>query len=236
MPNGILIVDKPQEWTSMDVCAKLRGLFQEKRIGHPDNDKEYISKLKLGVVTNTQDIWGEILEEKAVSVNQDQFTALLPQFMGEIQQLPPMYSAVKIKGKRLYELARKGVEVEREPRPVVIHELELLADEPARCPAPAASDSYCLRVLCSKGTYIRTLCHDIGQALGCGGCMASLRQALRGLSPPKALGKASCPSLPRRDLLHPRRPGGIPGLLPHRGVFGSVPGGGGHPVHDKNFF
>ncbi len=202
MPNGILIVDKPQEWTSMDVCAKLRGLFQEKRIGHagtldpmatgvlpifvgratravslaPDNDKEYIATLKLGVVANTQDIWGEILEEKAVSVNQDQFTALLPQFMGEIQQLPPMYSAVKIKGKKLYELARKGVEVEREPRPVVIHELELLADEPARCPAPAASDSYCLRVLCSKGTYIRTLCHDIGQALGCGGCMASLRR------------------------------------------------------------
>ena len=159
----------------MDVCAKLRGLFQEKRIGHagtldpmatgvlpifvgratravslaPDNDKEYIATLKLGVVANTQDIWGEILEEKAVSVNQDQFTALLPQFMGEIQQLPPMYSAVKIKGKKLYELARKGVEVEREPRPVVIHELELLADEPARCPAPAASDSYCLRVLCS---------------------------------------------------------------------------------------
>lgn len=194
MPNGIIVIDKPQDWTSMDVCAKLRGVFHEKRIGHagtldpmatgvlpvfvgratravslaPDNDKEYIASLKLGVVTNTQDIWGEVLEENPVPTDaKERLEALLPQFTGEISQLPPMYSAVKVNGKKLYELARKGVEVERKPRRITIYELALSEDE-------TAPDTYSLRVRCSKGTYIRTLCHDIGQALGCGGCMASL--------------------------------------------------------------
>ena len=203
MPNGIIVIDKPQDWTSMDVCAKLRGVFHEKRIGHagtldpmatgvlpvfvgratravslaPDNDKEYIASLKLGVVTNTQDIWGEALEENPVPTNvKEWLEALLPQFTGEISQLPPMYSAVKVNGKKLYELARKGVEVERKPRRITIYELALSEDE-------AAPDTYSLRVRCSKGTYIRTLCHDIGQALGCGGCMASLvRSAACGFS------------------------------------------------------
>ena len=196
MPNGIIIVDKPAGWTSMDVCAKLRGMFHEKRVGHAgtldpmatgvlpvfigratravqyatESDKEYIAGLKLGVVTNTQDATGEILEERPADVTRAQLRAVLETFHGRIEQVPPMYSAIKINGKKLYELARKGKEVERKPRPVTIHTLELLEDAP-----PEGSD-YLLRVVCSKGTYVRTLCHDIGQALGCGGCMSSLRR------------------------------------------------------------
>ena len=195
MPNGILIIDKPQDWTSMDVCAKLRGVFGEKRVGHAGTldpmatgvlpvflgratravqfaetgEKEYLAGLRLGLTTDTQDIWGSTLEEKPVPADAgERLRALLPQFTGDIAQIPPMYSAVKIKGKKLYELARKGVEVERKPRPVTIHSLELTStDDPG---------TFFLRVRCSKGTYIRTLCHDMGEALGCGGCMSSLQR------------------------------------------------------------
>ena len=196
MPNGIIIIDKPAGWTSMDVCAKLRGMFHEKRVGHAgpldpmatgvlpvfigratravefaaDSDKEYVAGLKLGVVTNTQDATGEILETRPVDVTRRQLLDILPRFTGRIEQVPPMYSAIKINGKKLYELARKGREVERKPRPVTIHTLELL-DGP-----PTEGSDYLLRAVCSKGTYVRTLCHDIGQALGCGGCMSSLRR------------------------------------------------------------
>ena len=195
MANGIIIIDKPAGWTSMDVCAKLRGMFHEKRVGHAgtldpmatgvlpvfigratravefaaDSDKEYIAGLKLGVVTNTQDTTGEVLEERECSVTRTELEAALSRFIGDIEQIPPMYSAIKINGKKLYELARKGREVERKPRPVTIHELELLG-------WPAAWEDFQLRVRCSKGTYVRTLCHDIGQTLGCGGCMSSLRR------------------------------------------------------------
>ena len=195
MANGIIIIDKPAGWTSMDVCAKLRGMFREKRVGHAgtldpmatgvlpvfigratravefaaDSDKEYIAGLKLGVVTNTQDTTGEILEERPVEVSGEQLRAVLDRFTGDIEQIPPMYSAIKIGGKKLYELARKGKEVERKPRPVTIHALELEG-------WPDAGEAFTLRVVCSKGTYVRTLCHDIGQALGCGGCMSSLRR------------------------------------------------------------
>ena len=180
----------------MDVCAKLRGMFHEKRVGHAgtldpmatgvlpvfigratravqyaaESDKEYIAGLKLGVVTNTQDTTGEILEERPVDVTRDQLLAVLDAFHGWIRQVPPMYSAIKVNGKKLYELARKGREVEREPRTVAIRALELLDETP-----PEGADCL-LRAACSKGTYVRTLCHDIGQALGCGGCMASLRR------------------------------------------------------------
>lgn len=180
----------------MDVCAKLRGMFHEKRVGHAgtldpmatgvlpvfigratravqyaaESDKEYIAGLKLGVVTNTQDTTGEILEERPVDVTRDQLLAALEAFHGWIRQVPPMYSAIKVNGKKLYELARKGREVEREPRTVAIRALELLDETP-----PEGADCL-LRAACSKGTYVRTLCHDIGQALGCGGCMASLRR------------------------------------------------------------
>lgn len=195
MPSGIIIVDKPQDWTSMDVCAKLRGVFGEKRVGHAgtldpmatgvlpvfvgratravqfaeSGEKEYVAGLRLGLATNTQDIWGETVEERPVAVTRADVEAVLPRFTGEIDQVPPMYSALKVNGKKLYELARRGVEVERKARRVTIHSLELLDPD-------APGGDYRMKVRCSKGTYIRTLCHDIGQALGCGGCMSSLRR------------------------------------------------------------
>ena len=194
MPNGIIIMDKPSDWTSMDVCAKLRGIFREKRIGHAgtldpmatgilpvfvgratravefteEYDKEYVAGLRLGLVTNTQDTTGEVLEEKPVTATREDVERVLEQFRGPIEQIPPMYSAIKIGGKKLYELARKGKEVERKPRSITIQELELVEQ--------VCEVEYLIRVSCSKGTYVRTLCHDIGQALGCGGTMSSLRR------------------------------------------------------------
>ena len=196
MPNGIIIIDKPQDWTSMDVCAKLRGVLGERRIGHAGTldpmatgvlpvfvgratravefaergDKEYVAGLKLGMVTDTQDTSGNTLEEHPVEVTAEQVEAVLPRFTGDILQVPPMYSAIKINGKKLYELARKGREVERPARPVTIHALTLEGQ--------IAPDEFTIRVKCSKGTYVRTLCHDIGAALGCGGCMSSLRRTM----------------------------------------------------------
>ena len=196
MPNGIIVIDKGPNWTSMDVCAKLRGIFQEKRIGHAgtldpmatgvlpvfvgratravefagEGEKEYVAGLRLGLVTNTQDTSGETLEEHPVSVTEEALEGVLEQFRGEIDQVPPMYSAIKIGGKKLYELARKGREVERPARRVTIHSLTLESRE--------GEADFTLRVRCSKGTYVRTLCHDIGRALGCGGCMSSLRRTM----------------------------------------------------------
>ena len=196
MPNGIIIIDKPSGWTSMDVCAKLRGILKEKRVGHggtldpmatgvlpvfvgsatkavefaEKGDKEYVAGLRLGVVTNTQDVTGEVLSTAPVSAAQEDLEEVLPRFTGPIQQVPPMFSAIKIKGQKLYELARRGQEVERKPRPVTIHALQVLER--------TGEAEYLIRVRCSKGTYVRTLCHDIGQALGCGGCMSSLRRTM----------------------------------------------------------
>jgi tRNA pseudouridine55 synthase len=195
--NGILIVDKPQGWTSHDVVAKLRGIYRERRIGHSgtldpmatgvlvvflgratravelceNDEKEYVAELLLGTVTNTQDTTGEVLETKPVNVSQEQLLQVLAQFTGQQSQIPPMYSAVKIGGKKLYELARKGQSVERKPRDITISELELLERQGETCR---------LRIRCSKGTYVRTLCHDMGAALGCGGCMSSLRRTKAG--------------------------------------------------------
>ena len=194
MANGILVIDKPAGWTSHDVVAKLRGILHVKRIGHAgtldpmatgvlpvfvgratravefaaEREKEYIAGLRLGVVTDTQDCTGTTLETHPVEVTRDQVEAILDRFRGDLQQIPPMYSAVKKNGRKLYELARRGVEVERQPRPVTIHRLELLDQ--------VSPTDYTLRVLCSKGTYVRTLCHDMGQALGCGGTLFSLRR------------------------------------------------------------
>ena len=194
--NGIIVIDKPEGWTSMDVCAKLRGMYREKRVGHAGTldpmatgvlpvfigratravefadkgDKEYVAGLKLGIVTNTQDTSGEVLETRPVNVTPEQLEDALAKFRGDIEQIPPMYSAIKINGKKLYELARKGKEVERKPRPVTIHALTVESQ--------TAPDEYTIRVRCSKGTYVRTLCHDIGQALGCGGTMSSLRRTM----------------------------------------------------------
>lgn len=194
MANGILIIDKPAGWTSHDVVAKLRGILHEKRIGHAgtldpmatgvlpvfvgratravefaaEREKEYIAGLRLGTVTDTQDVTGSTLSTHPVTVTRQDVAAALAPFRGEIQQIPPMYSAIKRNGKKLYELARRGEEVERQPRPVTIHQLELLDQ--------VSPTEYTLRVGCSKGTYVRTLCHDIGQALGCGGTLFSLRR------------------------------------------------------------
>ena len=196
MASGIVIIDKPPGWTSMDVCAKIRGILKEKRVGHggtldpmatgvlpvfvgqatravefaENGEKEYIAGLRLGLVTNTQDTSGETLETHPVTVDRAVLEAVLPRFIGPIAQIPPMYSAIKINGQKLYDLARKGKEVERKPRNITIFELELLEQ--------VSETDYLLRCRCSKGTYLRTLCHDIGQVLGCGGCMFSLRRTM----------------------------------------------------------
>ena len=195
--NGIVIVDKPQNWTSQDVTAKLRGVFQTRRIGHGGTldpmatgvlpvfvgratrgveffehaQKIYEATLRLGIATDTEDITGSVLEEREVSVSEADFLGILPQFRGKIQQIPPMYSAIKINGQKLCDLARKGKEVERQPREIEIFELTCLE---------FAGNTARLRIHCSKGTYIRTLCKDIGAALGCGGCMQSLRRVSAG--------------------------------------------------------
>lgn len=195
--TGILLIDKPSDWTSHDVVAKLRGIAKEKRIGHSGtldpmatgllvvflgratravefaeaDEKTYVAGLRLGVSTDTQDITGNTLSVSDSIPGRETVEKTLSQFRGEIMQIPPMYSAIKRDGKKLYELARKGVEVERQPRKVTIKALELL---------DGANGTYTLRVRCSKGTYIRTLCHDIGQALGCGGCMSALRRVQAG--------------------------------------------------------
>ena len=181
--NGIVIVDKPAGWTSQDVTAKLRRVFQTRRIGHGGTldpmatgvlpvfvgratrgveffehaDKVYEAELRLGITTDTEDITGTVLQTKPVSVTEQALLDILPQFRGEIYQTPPMYSALKVDGKKLYDLARKGVEVHREPRKITIFSLELLC---------FSGDTAKLRVHCSKGTYIRTLCKDIGESLG----------------------------------------------------------------------
>ena len=197
MANGILVIDKSAGWTSQDVAAKLRGVFHERRVGHGGTldpmatgvlpvfigratraaeflesaEKEYVAGLRLGVVTDTQDTSGTVLETNSVCVTRAQLEVALRQFLGPIEQIPPMYSAIKINGQKLYELARRGQEVARRPRSITIHALELLEGESA---------DWTVRVRCSKGTYVRTLCHDLGRALGCGGCMSSLRRTRAG--------------------------------------------------------
>lgn len=196
MANGIIIIDKPAGWTSMDVCAKLRGILKTKKIGHASTldpmatgvlpvfvgqatravsfaeggEKEYVAGLRLGLTTNTQDTEGETLTQSPVTVGREELEAVLPRFTGEISQIPPMFSAIKINGQKLYDLARQGKEVERKARAVTIFALEVVEQ--------VSETDYILRIRCSKGTYVRTLCHDIGQALGCGGCMFSLRRTM----------------------------------------------------------
>lgn len=202
MYNGIMNVYKEAGFTSHDVVAKLRGICKQKKIGHTgtldpeavgvlpvcfgsgtklcdmltDWDKEYIATLRLGVVTDTQDLTGQVLfhaeEETLSALTQEQVRECMFGFLGDYEQIPPMYSALKVNGKKLYELARAGKEVERKPRAVQIRELEIL-----QMNLPTVR----FRVVCSKGTYIRTLCHDIGEKLGCGGAMASLIRSRVGI-------------------------------------------------------
>lgn len=195
--NGILLVDKPEDFTSHDVVAKLRGILRERRIGHSgtldpmatgllvvfvgratravefaeSHEKEYIAGLRTGVTTDTQDVTGKILKTSELAVTEDELLAVLPEFTGELLQTPPMYSAVKVGGKKLYELARRGVEIERESRPVTIKKLELTGMK---------DGDFILRAVCSKGTYIRTLVNDIGERLGTGAALSSLRRTAAG--------------------------------------------------------
>lgn len=191
MMNGIINVYKEKGYTSHDVVAKLRGILKQKKIGHTgtldpqaegvlpvcignatklcdlltDKTKEYEAVLLLGVTTDTQDTTGAVLSEESVQVEEDKLRAIMEGFVGKSRQIPPMYSALKVNGKKLYELAREGKEVERKPRDIEIFSLDILEMQLPRVR---------FRVHCSKGTYIRTLCQDIGDKAGCGGCMEEL--------------------------------------------------------------
>lgn len=191
--DGIIVVNKEKGFTSFDVVAKLRGIIKMKKIGHTgtldpdatgvlpvclgsgtkicdmltDSKKEYVAEFTLGMTSDTQDIWGTILSEKPVFCTKEEFLKVAESFVGDIWQVPPMYSAIKVNGKRLYELAREGKEVERKARPVSVYEIELQSFE-----LPKVK----LRISCSKGTYIRTIAHDIGQKLGCGAVMSALQR------------------------------------------------------------
>ena len=193
MYHGMINVYKEKGFTSHDVVAKLRGICKQKKIGHtgtldPDavgvlpvclgcatrlcdmlteKDKEYVAVLRLGVTTDTQDITGKVLAEKEVTESVEKVREVISSFEGEQLQIPPMYSALKVNGKKLYELAREGKEIERKARPSVVHEIEILSEN---------MPEFTIRIKCSKGTYIRTICHDIGQKLSCGGAMVSLKR------------------------------------------------------------
>ena len=197
MANGILIVDKPQGWTSQDVVSKLRGVYHERRVGHGGTldpmatgvlplffgratraveffehaEKAYVATVRFGQITDTQDITGTVLEERSARPEKEELETVLRRFLGPQEQLPPMYSAIKVGGKKLYDLARRGQEVERKKRSITVFALELLEFNKQEAK---------LYIHCSKGTYVRTLCHDLGQALGCGGCMATLRRVRAG--------------------------------------------------------
>lgn len=197
MYHGIINIYKEAGYTSHDVVAKLRGILNQKKIGHTgtldpdatgvlpvclgvgtklcdmltDKDKEYVAELYLGVATDTQDMSGNVLSNAEVTIDEKSLREIIYSFQGEYEQLPPMYSALKVNGRKLYELAREGKTVERKTRKVRIEEIEILEMN-----LPIVK----MRVVCSKGTYIRTLCDDIGKKAGCGGAMKSLQRTRSG--------------------------------------------------------
>lgn len=197
--DGVINVNKPKDMTSFDVIAILRKTLGTRKIGHtgtldPDatgvlpvcvgkatklvemltaSDKQYEAEVKLGVVTDTQDLTGKVLKTLEVNISINQLGNILAEFTGPIMQVPPMYSAIKVDGKKLYELARKGETIERKPREVIIHNIELTEFN-------KEENSFKIVVDCSKGTYIRTLANDIGEALGCGAALASLKRTKSG--------------------------------------------------------
>lgn len=197
-PCGVVVVDKPAGMTSFDVVAKMRKIYGTRRIGHtgtldPDatgvlviligrgakatefitaGKKSYSAKMKLGITTDTEDISGKILTESENIPSEDDVISASLSFIGDYMQIPPMYSALKRNGEKLVDLARRGITVEREARPVHIYELS--------CRRAERPDEYILAVSCSHGTYIRTLCADIGEKLGCGACMSALRRSETG--------------------------------------------------------
>lgn len=196
MLNGIVLVDKAPGWTSHDVVAKCRGLLREKRIGHGGTldpmatgllvlfvgpstklvshipgEKTYIATMRFGLETDTYDTEGNTTREYDRIPSAEELKAVLPNFTGEITQIPPMVSAVKVGGKKLYELARKGIEIERQPRPVTVHEFSWLSGQ---------DNEHTVLVRCSAGTYVRALIHDIGHTLGTGAVMTALRRTHSG--------------------------------------------------------
>ncbi|NLT40911.1 MAG: tRNA pseudouridine(55) synthase TruB [Clostridiales bacterium] len=197
MISGVIVIDKEQGWTSHDVVARLRGILKTRRIGHTGtldplatgvlpvmvgratraaqflsgDEKEYTARFRTGITTDTQDITGTVLKTSPPVTDVEAVRAAASAFIGEGQQIPPMYSAVKIDGVKLYDLARKGIEIERQPRRVVFSRIEI---------TPLGGPDYQMEVTCSKGAYIRTLCHDIGTELGCGAALTELRRTRSG--------------------------------------------------------
>lgn len=234
--EGILCIDKPEGFTSFDVVAKLRGMTRTKRVGHagtldpmatgvlpvffgratkaidllPDHDKTYEAGLRLGIVTDTNDTTGNVLQAVSHNVTEFQLKEAISGFIGEQEQIPPMYSAVKVNGRRLYDIARGGGVVERNPRRINIYDIELLA-------ADEEAGAYTIRVSCSRGTYIRTLCHDLGQKLGCGAAMSALRRTTAcGFTLSDCLTLNEVQALVEEDRLIPR-------LLPVSSAFSHLP-------------
>lgn len=218
--NGVLIVNKPAEFTSFDVVAVVRKLSGQRKIGHtgtldpnatgvlplllgnatkaqdivPNHDKEYVAGFRFGIITDTLDIWGEVKTEEESHIKQGDIENIIEKFTGEIEQIPPMFSAVSVNGQRLYDLARQGKEVERKARSITIYELELLSFDEQR-------QSGELRVKCSKGTYIRTLIDDIGRDLGVGAVMTSLNRTMAcGFELSQALTLDEIKKLPQEEL------------------------------------
>ena len=197
MTDGVLLIHKPIGITSFDVVAKVRRLFGTKQVGHTgtldpmaegllgvlvgravkasefltEKDKEYVAGLRLGITTDTEDTTGKILTETNDIPNRETVIETAKSFIGEVMQIPPMYSALKVDGKKLVDLAREGVVIERKARPITVYELDIDGD----------GRDYTMRVACSKGTYIRTLCADIGAKLGCGGAMSALKRTKAGV-------------------------------------------------------
>lgn len=235
--NGIVCVDKPQGFTSFDVVAKMRGILNIRKIGHggtldpmatgvlpifignatkacdimPVQSKKYKACFQLGITTDTQDSTGRILIRKKSEVTKKQILDILPHFTGEIEQIPPMYSAVKVDGKRLYDLARQGMEVQRSPRLINIYKLELLDYD-------ASKQTGILSVFCSKGTYVRTICHDIGQLLCCGAVMTALERTESGI-----FTKEDCYRLEQIQLMKEQSTLERQALLPVEQVFKGFP-------------
>ncbi len=233
--QGILVADKPAGWTSFDVVAKLRGVLGTRKLGHSgtldpmatgvlpifcggaskavdlqeNHDKTYRALLRLGSRTDTGDITGTVVESAPVKAGEAELLAVLPRFIGVQQQLPPMYSAVKINGQPLYKAARQGIEVERTPRQITIYSIRL-------CGSPAPGDFW-LEVCCSKGTYIRTLAEDIGAAMGEKACLAALRRTQAGV-----YREQDAHTL--EEILAAKENGSLESLLiPVESVFGQLP-------------
>lgn len=230
--TGVVVIDKPAGWTSFDVIAKLRRGLHERRIGHGGTldpmatgvlpvfvgratraveflesaDKEYLAGVRFGFSTDTQDTTGTVLSETGLKPTEAEIEAALRGFLGEQEQLPPLYSAIKVGGKKLYEYARAGKDVARQPRKIVISEIVPLGF--------AADGEYRFRLTVSKGTYVRTVCHDLGERLGCGGAMSSLRRLRAGAF---TIAEAS----PLEEIL---APGGEAKILPLDRLFRAHPG------------